>query len=344
MSFSVIASLTVAAGSPTSTQNAQFENSVRGIYDDTSLVAKLGFTEDRRVVAGETGAIFAIRGRANASSSTKAKGVPFGDGEASTYQFTTTYEAPEGLRQNYDWTDLGDARFNMMAQDAANQTLVESELRDKRLLAILYKTQRLAALSGYLQAPGDVVHTDPSYTSFNAYYSLDNTGAERVFADIIDLMTDMMNSNRRKGPNWVILMRMSVFNALKFGTRLTSKDFTSGADMLTGIKHAIHNIPILEVPDHLWPSTSATYTDKSFSKYNVDASFAGANGAPAFFLINWGNGVSPIAQTFPPHMGGITVRAYSEEDEEVDTVLVKARYAYDSFLRDAVGAARVRAA
>lgn len=345
--FGVIASLTVAGGSPATTQQAVFENYVRDIYDNTAFVAKMGIAEKRQTAAGTdsgSAAVFTIAGRASASSATKAKGVPFAEGESSKYNIVTTYNAPEGLKQNYDWTDLGDARFNTMAQDASTQVVVEGEIRDKRFIAMLYITARLAALAGYLQAPGDIIHTDPAYTSFNAYYSLDNTGAERVYADLVDVKTDMTNSNRKKGPNWVCLMRVSVRNALRMGTRFTSRDYQPDANIKGDVLTQLLDLPIVEVPDHLWPSTAATYADKSFSKYNVDASFAGANGAPAFFIINYGNGISPIAETIPPHMGGITVRAYSSEDEEVDTTLVKARYSYDTFMRDAVGVGRIRAA
>jgi hypothetical protein len=346
--FSVIASLTVASGSPATTQIADFENYVRNVYDDTAIVARMGIAETRQAVAGiaSTGAaVFTLSGRASASSATKAKGVPFAEGETGRYNIVTTYEAPEGLKQSYDWTDMGDARFTTMSQDAATQVIVEAEIRDKRFLAMCYITQRLGALAGYLQAPGDMIHTDPAYTSFNAYYTLDNTGAERVFADLLDVWTDMTNSNRKKGPKWVCFMRVSVQNALRMGTRFTSKDYVSDADGVKGeVLSQLLKVPIVAIPDHLWPSTSATYADKSFTKYNVDATFAGANGAPAFFLINYGNGISPIAETIPPIFGGISVRAYSDDDAEVDTALVKARYAYDSFMRDAIGAARLRAA
>lgn len=342
MSFAVIASLTVAGGAPTTTQQTAFEGQVRDVYEQTALVHRIGFTEVRKCAAGELGTTFTLAGRANASSATKAKGVPFAEGESGKYNLQTTYEAPEGLKQNYDWTDLGDARYNTMAQDAATQVIVENEIRDVRLMAMLTITQRLAALSGYLQAPGDIIHTNAAYNTFNDYYTLDNTGAERVFADLLDIYTDMINSNRKRGPKWVCLMRVSVRNALRMGTRFTSRDYDPNADIKGDVLDQLLGIQIIEVPDHLWPSTAATYADKSFSKYNIDASLQGANGATAFFLINYGNGISPIAETIPPIFGGITVRGYASEDEEVATTLVKARYSYDSFYRDAVGAARVR--
>ena len=342
MSFAVIASLTVSGGSPTTTQQTQFENQVRSVYEQTALVHRIGFTEVRKCAPGESGTVFTLTGRANADSATKAKGVPFAEGESGKFNISTTYEAPEGLAQHYDWTDLGDARYNTMAQNAADQVIVEGEIRDKRLIAMLLKTSLLSAEAGYLKAPGMIAHNSTSYNTFNDYYTLDNTGAERVYADLLDLYTDMTNSNRKKGPKWLCLMRVSVRNALRMGTRFTSRDYDPNADIKGDVLNQLLGVQIVEVPDHLWPAVDATYADKSFNKYNVAGHYQGATGAPAFFLINYGNGISPIAETMPPSMGGITVRAYSDEAAEVDSTLVKARYSYDSLYRDAVGVSLVR--
>ena len=338
MSFSVIANLTTSAGSPASTQNYNFENSMRQMFENTSLLGKYAIPERRPTAAGEDGAIFSLRSRANADSATKAPGATFAEGTAGTHQITTTYEKPEGLEQNYDWTQAMDARFNTMSIDAANQLLVETELRDKRVLHLMSATQRLSAITGYTKAPGNVTHSGVG--SIAAYFTLDNTGAERVVADMVDLKTDMMNSNRRKGPNWLAIMRHSVFNPLLFGNRTTSAEFKAGSDLNFGVRPFLLDIPIIVVNDDYWPSESVAYVDKSFSKYNFDGTNGGSNGAPAFFLVNFGNGVSPICETIPPSMAGINVRAYSDERREVDTVLVKARYATGSFDRGAIGAAR----
>ena len=338
MSFSVIADLTTSAGSPASTQNYAFENSMRQMFENTSLLGQYAIAERRPTAAGEDGAIFSLRSRAATSSATKAPGTTFSEGTASTHQITTTYEQPEGLEQNYSWTQAMDARFNTMSIDASNQLLVETELRDKRFVHKLAKTQRIAAITGYTKSPGDITHTAASIAT---YFTLNDTGAERVIADMVDLKTDMMNSNRRKGQHWLAVMRHSVFNPLLFGNRTTSSIFKAGSDLNFGVRPYLLDIPLIVVNDDFWPSESAAYVDKSFSKYDFDGTSGGANGAPAFFLINFGNGVSPICETIPPAMAGINVRTYSDDRREVDTVLVKARYAYDSFDNGAIGASRV---
>ena len=346
MSFSVIASLKTASGSPTSMQQAQFEGTVRKMWEDTTVLSKYGIANSNPTAKGSTGCIFTLRSRAATSSATKAKGASFVEGTASSYNITTTYEAPEGLEQNYDWTEEADARYNTMAIDAANQVLVETEQREQRLVAALYKAATASAISGYTQSPGAAIHGSGStYSAITGYYSQDNTGAERVYADLVDLKTDMTNSPRRKGNNWGVVIRHDCMNALLYGTRVTSKDFNSGADMQFGVRPQLLGLPLLTLNDSLWISSTANtvaYTDKSFSKYNVDARFAGATGVPCMFLINWGNDVSPLAETIPPGMAGITVRAFSDERREVDTALVKARYAYDTLYPDAVGMAALR--
>ena len=338
MSFSVIANLTASAGSPATTQNYDFENQMRQMFENTSMLGKYAIPERRPTAAGQDGAIFSLRSRANADSATKAPGTTFGEGTASTHQITTTYEKPEGLEQNYDWTQSADARFMTMSQDVANQIIVESELRDKRFLHMASIVQRQSAITGYTKAPGNVTHS--GVASISAYYTLDNTGAERVVADFVDIKTDMANSNRRKGPHDLVIMRHSVFNPLLFGNRTTSAEFKAGSDLNFGVRPFLLGVPILVVNDDFWPSESVAYVDKSFSKYNFDGTNGGTHGSPAFFWFNFGNGVSPIAETIPPSMAGITVRAYSDERREVDTALVKARYSYDSFDRGAIGAAR----
>lgn len=337
--FSVINSLHTASGSPTSLLQDQFRTEVMGIYENTSEITKFGIAHQERCAPGKNTVVYTLRGRVATARATKAKGDLPVQGSASSYDITARIEAAEYMDQNYDRDEAGDARFTMYAADAGNEVIRANEDQAKRFMAMLYITSLLPALSGFSQAPGYEKLTAAALTTINdsGAYSLDNTGAERLYLYMTNLKREMRNRNNKKGQFWTWVFRHSAFDCLKFGNRMTSKDFNSGADLQFGLRHAIENDPILLVNDDFWPTTN--YTDPSFSKYNVDGRIAaaGANGTPAAFLINHGGGVSPLAETLPPAHGGIEVEMLGEPYRRIETVRVTSRNSYDSLHRDAVG-------
>ncbi|HYD00678.1 MAG TPA: hypothetical protein VEB22_05575, partial [Phycisphaerales bacterium] len=143
-----------------------------------------------------------------------------------------------------------------------------------------------------------------------------------------------------KGSSWVWIVRPEFLDALKFGTRTSSMEFNSGADMLRGLTPVIDRDPIIVSPAQFWPKTN--YSDASFSRYNTNGIVTSTNGMPVAYYLNYGNAVSPIAQTVPPSEGGITVKLLDEPFREAMIARVKSRYSYDSYRRDAMGAISIK--
>lgn len=345
--FSVIANVQSTSGSPTSVMQDQFRETLIAAYENMTVVTKLGIAHQEQAQPGKNTIVYSIRGQGTSlpSRSTKAVGDLPQQGAAATYNITSTYDEAEYLDYNYDHDKYGDTRFQVAAADTQIELIRAAEDREKRFMAMLTKASQAAALTGFDPAPV-LAQTATGSTTMAAIFTNDNTGAELVFKYVVQIKTQMRSGtaavvrNCSKGPNWLVIMRPEIWDCYKFGTRSTSTLYNLGADMKKEPEKMIDGCPVVVVPSGYWPLYNTAYTDQSFSKYNVDATYnqSGSTlGSPVLFIVNYGAGVSPITETIPPTSGGISVKLLDEPYREVMTVRIKSRYGYDIFRRSAVG-------
>jgi len=355
--FSVIQNTqaaTASGSSPTTTNQEQFREQVIQAYDNVAVLSKMnGLFHSEAAQQGKSSVVYTIRGRSSTARSTKAGGALPVQGTADSLNLTLTYDAAEYLDQPYDKNEMGDARYQLAAQDASNEVVRAVNDEETRIMHALHKTALLSAATGYMPAPvlqtvsASVSGDDVNQT--NAF-PLTNTGAERAFEYITKIKTQTRygtylsataaNRDNAKGSGWVWVFRPELWDCLKFGTRTSSLDYNAGSGMLRGMTKMIDGDPIIVSPAQFWAKTN--YTDQSFSRYNVNGIVTSTNGMPVAYYINYGNGISPIAQTLPPSEGGITVKMLDEPFREAMVVRVKSRYSYDSYRRDAIGCLTIK--
>lgn len=356
--FSVIQNTqaaTASGSSPTTTMQDQFREQVIQAYDNVTVLSKMnGLFHSEQAQQGKNAVVYTIRGRSSTSRATKAAGELPQQGIADSLNISLTYDAAEYLDQPYDKNEMGDARYQLAAQDASNEVIRAVNDEEIRIMHALWKTAQLTALTGYLQAP--VLKTISASVSGNDVnqanaFPLSDTGAELAFKTITQvktltrfgsyLTTTAVNRDNTKGSGWMWVMRPEMFDALKFGTRTSSNQYNAGGgSMLRGLVPMIDGDPIVVSPAQFWPRTN--YTDQSFSRYNTNGIVTSTNGMPVAYYLNYGNGVSPIAQTLPPSEGGITVKMLDEPFREAMIARVKSRYSYDTYRRDAMGCISIK--
>ena len=345
---------TASGSSPTTVMQEQFRESVIQAYSDVSVLSKMtGLFHTEQAQPGKNSVVYTIRGRSSTNRAVKAAGELPDQGTADSLNLTLTYDKAEYLDIPYDKNEYGDTRYQLAAQDAANEVIRATNDRETRIMHALWKTAQLSAATGYMPAPilstlsASISGDDVNQTNG---FSLDNTGAERAFQYMTKLKTQTRfgtylsataaNRDNAKGSGWIWVVRPEFFDALKFGTRTSSVDYNSGADMVKGLTPVLDGDPIIKSPAQFWPKTN--YTDQSFTRYSTNGIVTSTNGMPVAYYLNYGNGISSIAQTLPPSEGGISVKMLDEPFREAMIVRVKSRYSYDAYRRDAMGAISIK--